>query len=69
MIEVHVAEINIWLKEHNVKDKYNVKIINDPLTGKRIALYQIYTNGTQEVVVQGRTKEKILGYLSLNNKK
>ena len=65
MIEVQVAEINIWLREHNIQDKYNVKIINDPLMGKKIALYEIYTNGTHDLVVQSRNKDKIITYLGM----
>lgn len=65
MLEVQVAEINTWLKEHNLKDRYNIKIVNDPLLGKKIALYEIYCSGTQSIVAQSRSKDKIISYLNM----
>ena len=68
MLKVRISRLNTWMREHNIQNKYCVKILDDPLFGMSIGLYEIYTNGTKSLIKKSSDIDEIKDYLIMRIK-
>ena len=52
-------DLEDWINQHGLKDKYRIRVKKDAFLGEMIELYSVYNNGTEHLELKTNSIEAV----------